>query len=48
MSNKAKYLKACMNQSIDWLKASATNPNKYMTKTDILLHYVAIRRKGGL
>jgi hypothetical protein len=28
------------------IKLSASNPTKHMTKTHILLHYVALRRLG--
>jgi hypothetical protein len=30
----------------DEIKLSAANPTQYMTKTHVLLHYVALRRLG--
>ena len=45
---KRLYLEALLRQSLDWIKLSAENPNRFMTKTDILLHYVALRIKGAL
>lgn len=41
---KQKYLKALLDQPLAWVKLSAANPNKFMTRMDILLHYVVIRR----
>ena len=48
MSKRNRYLRACMAQKVDWLLLSARNPNAFMTRADIILHYVAIRRKTGL
>ena len=46
---RTKYVSALIRLlNVDQIKASALNPNAYMTKTDILLHYVALRRIGGL
>jgi len=45
---KQTMLKALLNCSPAWIKASAANPNKYMTRMDVLLHYVALRRMGEL
>ena len=44
-TKKRDYLDACMRQPVEWLIQSATNPNKYMTKWDIALHWLAIRKK---
>ncbi len=44
---KREYLEACLRQPVDWLRQSATNPSKTMTRSHVLIHYVAIRRKGG-
>ena len=30
----------------DEIRVSAANPTQYMTKTHVLLHYVALRRLG--
>lgn len=46
-TKKRAYLEACMAQSVAWLKKSAASPSVCMTKTDVLLHYVAIRAKEG-
>lgn len=46
MSNKRKYLTALMQQSPEWVKTSMDNPNKYMTRMDLLLHAVALRKMG--
>ena len=46
-TKKAAYLAACMNQTADWLRRSAAQPSKYMTRTDVVLHLIAIRRKEG-
>jgi hypothetical protein len=45
---KHKYLAALMQQSADWIKRSAENPSQHMTKMNILLHYVALRRKQAI
>jgi len=44
-TKKRAYLNACMQQPIEWLKKSANNPNHYMTRMDIALHMLAIRKK---
>jgi hypothetical protein len=46
MSRK-EYL-ACVLRlmTIDEILLSAASPTKYMTKTHVILHYVALRRLG--
>lgn len=41
---KQAYIKALQDQPLSWVKLSAAKPNKFMTRLDILLHYVVIRR----
>jgi hypothetical protein len=48
VTKKRAYLNACMCQSIEWLTKSANNPNAYMTRMDIALHFIAIRKKSGV
>jgi len=43
---KRECFNALMNQSTDWILKSAKNPNQFMSKTIILLHYLALRKKG--
>jgi hypothetical protein len=44
---RTKYLIAVMQlMTIPEIKLSAANPSAYMTRTHILLHYVALRRLG--
>ena len=38
-------LRACESS---WIKRSAENPNKCMSKLVILLHYVVLRERGAL
>ena len=45
---KQAYIQALMRQPVAWIKASAATPNGRMTRTHILLHYVALRRMGEL
>lgn len=47
MTKKQKYIQALQDQPLAWVKLSAANPNKYMTRMHILLHYVVIRRSEG-
>jgi hypothetical protein len=47
-TKKRAYLNACMGQSIEWLTRSANNPSAYMTRMDIALHWLAIRKKTGI
>ena len=45
---RSKYVSALLRLlTAAQIKSSALNPNAYMTKTDILLHHVALRRIGG-
>jgi hypothetical protein len=46
MLKRSYYLNLLMAHTPEWIAASAANPTAYMTKTDILLHYVALRRLG--
>ena len=43
---KRQIFVALMNQSSDWILKSAQNPNPFMSKTVIKLHYLALRKKG--
>lgn len=47
--SKREYLNALLNlMSIDELFLSASNPTKYMSKTHVKLHYVALRKLGAI
>jgi hypothetical protein len=48
MTKKQNYLKALRNCDSGWILASATNPNKYMTKTQVLLHFLILKERGFL
>ena len=39
-------LECLMRQPVAWIQASAAQPNKFMSRTTILLHYVALRKLG--
>lgn len=44
---KKEYLRLILSLlRPDEIKLSAANPTQYMTKTQVLLHYVALRRLG--
>jgi hypothetical protein len=44
---RSKYLSHLMSLlTADQIKLSASKPTKYMSKTHILLHYVALKRLG--
>jgi hypothetical protein len=45
---KQKYLAALLSQKPNWILLSANNPNHYMTKTQVLLHYIALRKMGEI
>ena len=45
---KRKYLELCMQQSVNWLKASALSPSKGMSKMHVKLIHIAIRNKTGI
>lgn len=46
---KREYLTLLMQQRPDWIRASMAAPTRYMTRTHVLLHAVALRRmqRGG-
>jgi hypothetical protein len=39
---------ALKNQSTDWIKKSANNPNQFMSKNVIRLHYLVLKNRGEL
>jgi hypothetical protein len=44
---RSKYLRALLHLlTVDQIKLSAQFPTKYMTRTHVALHYVALRRLG--
>lgn len=44
---RSTYLSALMRLlTVDQIKGSAANPSAHMTRTQVLLHYVALRRLG--
>lgn len=43
---KRECLQALMGQSADWIAASLAQPNRHMCATCLVLHRVALRRKG--
>lgn len=46
---KSKYLAALLElMDSDTIRKSAENPNKYMSKMQIAIHYVALRKLGAL
>lgn len=45
---KRDYLAALNRQSTDWILSSAQNPNRFMTRIHVLLHYVILRRRGAI
>ena len=46
MNKKQAYIKALREQKSKWILDSAQNPNRYMTRTQVLLHYVVLRQRG--
>ena len=46
MNKKQNYLKALEQFDSTWILKSATNPNAFMTKTHVLLHYIVLRKRG--
>ncbi|MFZ4380036.1 MAG: hypothetical protein ACOYN1_09790 [Polynucleobacter sp.] len=46
MNKKQKYLNALNQFDSAWILKSAKNPNKYMTKIDVLLHYIVLKNRG--
>lgn len=47
-TSKRAQLDFMLTLTVDLLRRSAANPNGYMTRMDIALHYVALRRLGAL
>ena len=46
---RSKYLSHLIGLlTVDEIKRSAANPTAYMSKTQVALHYVALRRLGAL
>jgi hypothetical protein len=41
---KREYLAKLMTMPADWIGASAADPSRYMTKTHVALHHIALRR----
>ena len=49
MTKKHQYLDALLRlMTPAEIRASAANPTRYMTRTHVLLHYVALRRLGAI
>jgi hypothetical protein len=45
---RSKYLSHLIALlTVDEIKRSAANPSAYMSKTHVMLHYVALRRLGA-
>ena len=45
---RTKYLSLLISLlTVDEIKQSAANPTPYMSKTHVMLHYVALRRLGA-
>ena len=42
------YLTELMRQRPEWLRGSMAEPTRYMTRTHVLLHAVALRRMRAL
>jgi hypothetical protein len=47
-TTKQTILHALREQPTSWIKSSAANPNAYMSRICILLHYVVLRERGEL
>ena len=45
-TKKQRYLRALEQYDSAWILRSAQNPNGYMTKVNILLHYIVLRNRG--
>jgi hypothetical protein len=44
---RSEYLNALLRlMTVDEIKGSAAHPTAHMTRTHVLLHYVALRRLG--
>jgi hypothetical protein len=48
MTQKQKYLTALDQFDSAWILKSAEHPNKYMSKTQVLLHYIVLRNRGAI
>jgi hypothetical protein len=49
MTKKHQYLNALLRlMTPDQIRTSAASPTRYMTRTHVLLHYVALRRLGAI
>jgi hypothetical protein len=48
MRTKNNYLKALLKYNASWIRLSFLNPNKYMTKTDLIIHAIAYRKLTGI
>lgn len=46
MISKREYLKLLNTYPTALIQRSAANPTLYMTRVQVLLHYVALRRRG--
>ena len=42
---RKQYLNILMTLPIEWVEGSAKHPSPYMSKTHILLHYIALRAR---
>jgi hypothetical protein len=45
---RSNYVKALIGCNSYWIMQSFKNPNKFMTKSDLILHAVAYRRMTGI
>lgn len=43
--SKRRYFDLLMTMPVDWLRQSAAMPNAHMTRMNVALHLLAIRRK---
>ena len=43
---KQEYVKALREQPTKWIRQSAENPSRCMTRVQVLLHYVVMRERG--
>lgn len=46
MTKHNQTMRALRNQPTKWIKQSAENPNQYMTRFNVLMHYVVLRERG--
>jgi hypothetical protein len=46
MITKQEYLEILLGLPTATIERSAANPTIYMTRVHVLLHYVALRRRG--